>query len=190
MQTTLMALRHGLLFAVLIAAVYTDLSRGKIHNWCTLPGILLGVMLNAGLGGVFEGGLWGANLVSSLGALVVVLLVFLWPYLRGGIAAGDVKLMLAVGAIGGMHNFFIAYALLYSSLIGVAMALVMLVWKGRLRAGLKGTVRFLFSRRRLGVEGDGDESFGSGVVIPYGFAIAVGSIFAWYMVELPRAGGL
>jgi len=176
-----MLLRHCLLFGVLIAAVYTDLAQGKIYNWCTLPAIVAGLLVNYALGGLLDGGWAGANLGSSVLGLLVVGLVMGWPYLRGGIAAGDVKLMLAVGAIGGMHGYFVLYALLYSSLIGALMALVALVWRGKLREGVRGALRFTLSIRRLQPDGPESGTPGSGITIPYGFAISIGSVIAWYL---------
>ena len=182
---TLMVVRHCVLFAVLIISVYSDLVRGKIYNWCVLPGLFLGLLLNALLGGFWAGHLSGANLGSSALAILLVLIVFLWPYLKGGIAAGDVKLMLAVAGIGGLHNYFILYALLYTAFIGALMALSVLIWRGRLRAGLKGTARFLFSAGPRSSEAEGEQKTPP-ITVPYGLAISFGSILAWFIVEVPR----
>jgi prepilin peptidase CpaA len=177
--------RHCVLFAVLIAAAYTDLAQGKIYNWLVLPGIALGLVLNLAVGGLARGGPWGANLLSSGLGIGMVLLVFIWPYLKGGIAAGDVKLMVAVGAIGGMHRLFTAYALFFASLVGALMALLVLIWRGRLRQGLRGAARFAVSLRRVDGQPQGEEAENpEALTVPYGFAIAVGSIIAWYMVEV------
>ncbi len=189
-----MIVRHCLLFALLIVCVYTDLARGKIYNWCTLGAMFAGLLVNYVLGGLLDGGWLGVNLGNSALGLMVAAVVFAWPYLRGGIAGGDVKLMLAVGAIGGLHNFFVVYALLYSALIGALMAVVVLIWRGRLREGLKGAVRFTLStgrasggepaRHRDPQQADREAS-PSGVTVPYGFAISIGSVVAWYVTMLP-----
>ena len=83
-----MLAKHCILFALLIACVYTDLARGKIYNWCTVPGIVVALGLNLLIGGLWRGGLTGANLGSAAIAVAVVALIFAWPYLKGGIAAG------------------------------------------------------------------------------------------------------
>lgn len=180
-----MLVRHCLLFLLLVISVYTDVARGKIYNWCTFPAIALGLGTNYVLGGVMEGGLSGANLVSSLGAMALVGILFGWPFLRGGIAAGDVKLMLGVGAIGGLHRFFTPYALLYSALVGALMALLVFIWRGELKEGLGRAVRFTFSTGRVGENDEEQEESSPPLTVPYGCAIAVGSIIAWYIVELP-----
>ena len=182
-----MIVRHCLLFAVLVMSSYTDLAHGKIYNWCTLPAIALGLTLNGVLGGVWEGGWLGANLGSSALALLIVAVLFAWPYMKGGIAAGDVKLMVAVASIGGLHNMFIAYALFYCALIGALMAVLVFIWRGQLAEGLKGAVRFTFSTQRLGETGEaaaGTKPPASRITVPYGLAIAIGSVVAWYKVEL------
>jgi len=188
--------RHCLLFAVLILSVYTDVAHGKVYNWCTLPAILAGLLLNYVLGGVWDASWVGMNLGSSALAVGMVAAVFAWPYLKGGIAAGDVKLMLAVAAIGGFHNVFIAYALFYAGLIGALMAVLAFIWRGKLREGLAGALRFTFTTKRLETPPEGTESPPSRITVPYGVAIALGSVIAWYQVELlvavPRGlmGGL
>lgn len=181
-----MLFRHCLLFVLLIVTVYTDVAEGKIYNWCTIPAFALGLGTNYVLGGFMEGGLSGANLLSSLVAIVIVAILFGWPYLRGGIAAGDVKLMLAVAAVGGMHNLYTPYALLYSALVGALMALLVFIWRGELRKGVGNALRFTFSTGSISdLNDEDDEEESSPITIPYGCAIAIGSIIAWYIVELP-----
>ncbi len=178
--------RHCLLFVLLTVTVYTDIAEGKIYNWCTIPAFALGLGTNYVLGGVMEGGLSGANLLSSLIALAIVTVLFGWPYIRGGIAAGDVKLMLAVAAIGGMHNLYTPYALLYSALVGALMAILVFIWRGELRRGVGNALRFTFSTGNISeLNDETEEEETQPITIPYGFAISVGSIIAWYIVELP-----
>ncbi len=177
----LLLCRHCLLFTVVIVAVYTDIARCKIYNWCTLPAIFLGLLFGLAIGGLWGGGWRGGNLGSSALAIVMVAVVFAWPYLKGGIAAGDLKLMLAVAAVGGTHKGFIFHALLYTALVGALMALLVVIWRGRLRAGLGGALRFAFSLKRRAPE----QAQAEKITVPYGVAISIGSILAWYMVEFP-----
>ena len=182
-----MLVRHCFLFAVLIICVYTDLAHGKVYNWCTLPGILAGLLINFVLGGLWDGGWTGANLGGSVVAVGFVALIVAWPYLRGGIAAGDVKLMLAVAAIGGFHAYFILNALVYTALLGLLMAVLVLIWRGRLWAGVKGAVRFTFSTGSSPAEEGSEKAPERRITVPYGVAVAIGSVVAWYVVELPAA---
>ncbi len=176
--------RHILLAILLVVCAYTDLARGKIYNLTTFPAIVLGLLIGYVAGGVHAGGLDGISLVSSLTAMGIVVVLFGWPYLRGGIAAGDVKLMLAVAAIGAMNNYFTIYALLYSTLIGAFMAVMLFIWKGRLKEGLKTTARFAVSIGHVRGEDAKKAGRTTGLTIPYGSAIAIGTIIAWYVVEI------
>jgi prepilin peptidase CpaA len=92
--------------ATLVASV-TDLWKFKVYNALTVPTLLLGVVISARLGG-------GAGLVSSLlGAGLGFGLLILF-FAAGGVGAGDVKLLAAVGAWLGPHltlEVFVASAL-------------------------------------------------------------------------------
>ncbi len=176
--------RHILLAILLVICAYTDIARGKIYNLVTFPAILSGLFIGYVAGGAYDGGLSGLSLASSLAAMGIVLALFAWPYLRGGIAAGDVKLMLAVAAIGALNNYFIIYALLYSTLIGAFMAVMLFIWKGRLKEGLKTTARFALSTGHVKGKDAGKASATTGLAIPYGSAIAIGTFIAWYIVEI------
>jgi prepilin peptidase CpaA len=106
------------LTAALIASV-TDVWKYKIHNILTVPVLLSGLIFHGVLGGMtgFADSLLGA--LFGFGTLVIF-------YIMGGMGAGDVKLMAAVGAWLGMPlTFFVFIA---SSLAaGVyAVALVLL----------------------------------------------------------------
>ncbi len=176
--------RHCLLLVLLVICAYTDIAHGKIYNVVTFPAILGGLFIAYVAGGVYEGGISGVSLASSMAAIGVVVVLFAWPYLRGGIAAGDVKLMLAVAAVGTLNSYFTVYALLYSTLIGAFMAVMLFIWKGRLREGLKAAVRFAVSAGRVGAEDAARARRTTGLTIPYGSAIAVGTTIAWFVIEL------
>lgn len=184
MEQHVFVARHCVLMAVLIAAAYTDVAHRRIPNWLTLSGILAGLFLNFALGGIWDDGAFGANLGSSLLAAAVSGLVFLWPYLKGGIGGGDVKLMVAVGCLGGMHRGYIVYALFYSALIGALLAVLVLIWHRRLWEGLKSSLLFVVTFRKHSRLQEGASEPSSHLTVPYGAAIAVGSILAWCMVEL------
>ena len=176
--------RHVLLAVLLVVCAYTDIARGKIYNAATFSAILMGLFIGYVAGGVYEGGLSGISMAGSLAAMGIVIAPFAWPYLRGGIAAGDVKLMLAVASLGALNNYFTIYALLYSTLVGAFMAIMLFIWKGRLKEGIKATARFALSTGHVrDKEAEGARKI-TGLTIPYGSAIAVGTIVAWYVVEL------
>ncbi len=177
--------KHCVLLILLVGCLYTDLANGKIYDYAVLPAFVLGLLLSFALGGLWDNGLQGVNLGSSLLAAVVAGGVFVWPYAKGGIGGGDVKLMAAVGAVGGFHDLYVVMALIYTAVFGAAMAVVLLIWRGRLWEGLKGSLRFVFSLKRVDVEeGKAEDEEPEKLTIPYGTAICLGSMLAWFVTEL------
>ena len=103
------------LVGVLMIASFTDIRSQKIPNLLTYPTIILSLLYN-----LFTKGPEG--LLLSLAGLVIGLFFFMIPYLKGGIGAGDVKLMGAVGAALGPK--FVINAFLFTGIIGGVYALV------------------------------------------------------------------
>ncbi len=106
---------------VLIASMITtvtDVWKFKIYNAHTIPFLLSGLAYHSAVGGIvgFRGSLLGALFGFS------VLFVF---YVMGGMGAGDVKLMAAVGAWLGLPLTF--YLFIASSLAAGAYSIVLLV---------------------------------------------------------------
>ncbi len=95
-----------LLGVVLLSGAY-DARYRKIPNWLSLSGLILGLGINSLLSG------W-TGLGAALLGFGLAMLIYAPLYLMRGMGAGDVKLMAAVGAIVGPHNWlgiFIATAL-------------------------------------------------------------------------------
>ncbi len=111
------------LVAALIAAM-TDVWKFKVYNALTLPVMLAGPVYHGVVGG------WTALANSALGLLFgfAILLLF---YAMGGMGAGDVKLMAAIGAWLGMPLTF--YVFLASALAAGVYAVMLLVWAGGLQ---------------------------------------------------------
>ena len=119
----------ALLVGMVLAAVYTDLTRGKIYNKLTIPCIVAGLLLG-GIGAGADG------LLTSLNGLVVASLsvvLFLVSQMIGG---GDAKLLLAVGAL--MGPGFALYTLLYTALAGGAIAIMAVARRKILGATVRG----------------------------------------------------
>ncbi len=168
-----------LLVAVMIAAV-TDVWKFKVYNLLTLPLLAVALVYH----GVAGGGLGlGASLLGTLfgfGLLIV-------PYAMGGVGAGDVKLMAAIGAWLGMPLTF--YVFIASGLAGGVYAIVLLA----LRNGLQDTaihmhilwLRLTAFSRHLGsdarVESEVRRDDRRRRLIPFAAMVAVGVIatFVW-----------
>lgn len=107
------------LVGALIAAV-TDLMRFKVHNLLTLPLFVSGVIYHGVTGGAH--GIAGSMLGAALGFVFLVLF-----YVMGGVGAGDVKLLTAIGAWLGMPFTF--YVFLASALAaGIYAVALIFLW--------------------------------------------------------------
>ena len=108
-------------FGALIFSAYTDIKFNKIYNWVTYPAIILGF--------IFRIVNFGAEgFISSLfGAFIGFIFLFVF-FMAGGIGAGDVKLLTAVGAFGGSQ--FTLWTLYYSAIIGGILGIFLLIFKG------------------------------------------------------------
>jgi prepilin peptidase CpaA len=111
------------LVGALIAAV-TDVTRFKVHNLLTLPLFVTGLIYHGLTGGAH--GLAGSMLSAALGFAFLVTF-----YAMGGVGAGDVKLLAAIGAWLGMPFTF--YVFLASALAAGVYAVVLIVLWGNLR---------------------------------------------------------
>lgn len=112
-----------LLSGVLIAASVTDLRSRRIPNrltYSTMIGGLIFYSIHSGLSGF----------LTSMGGLFFGLALLIVFYLAGGMGAGDVKLMAAVGSLLGPQGVFEAF--LGTGLIGGIYALMILGAKGYL----------------------------------------------------------
>jgi prepilin peptidase CpaA len=159
-----------LLISLVTLAALTDL------RWRRIPNLLVGAGLLAALiaqGLLPEGAGWSSWLLGMLTGFAL----FLPLYLLRGMAAGDVKLMAAVGAfVGPLAAFQIALA---TFVIGGVMALAFMICKGRLRdcwLNLRALITPLLMRiagmpaRATGMPKD---SVGR---MPYAVAIAFGTL--------------
>ena len=155
-----------LLAACVVACAATEAARRKIYNIVTYPAAALGLVA------AYAGGGSDALQLHALGMAVGVALPLLF-FAGGAIGGGDVKLLGAVGALGG--HPFIVYVLAYSLALGALAALGVLAtrvgpWRGlrlaaRLAAGAFVPVRLA-----------DDERAAARMPLPFGIAIALGTL--------------
>ncbi|MEN2470362.1 MULTISPECIES: prepilin peptidase [Burkholderia] len=153
-----------------VAAASTDIATRRIPNRLVALGLGGALIAQCMLHGVLAGALgWLAGAATGFGLLLPF-------YLLRGMAAGDVKLMLAIGAwVGAEMTFYIVLATFIAGGIGgIAYALL----RGRMRQ-MWANVRALIARRSQGARtdaADGPVEIASVGTLPYGVAIAAGTL--------------
>jgi len=168
----------AVLAVVLVAAAVFDLRRGIVYNGLTYPAILAGLALGALQGAAAGDTVAGlADHVLGFGFGFGILLV---AYILGGMGGGDVKLMGAVGALLGWQDWAALHAVFYSFLVGAALGLILMVWRGQVRVVLRRlwvAIRILPLPTATLDEAAATTTFR----VPFGFAACVGTL--WYLVE-------
>lgn len=157
---------------VLIVCVITDIKSRKILNLVTLPTIILACVYH-----MFSSGIEGF-LFSGKGFLVGFALLII-PYLLGGMGAGDVKLMAAIGAL--MGTSFVFYSFIYTALIGGVIALLFIIKANGFKNFIKSFFfNVVFFKSSVGSLIITKNEKGS-ITFPYGVAIALGTVctLAW-----------
>jgi len=147
-----------IVIAMVLTAAATDLQRRRIPNWLTFGAWLVALPVQMTIHGLAAGtSVWALGWLTGFG-------IFLPLYLMRGMAAGDVKLMAAVGAwLGADLALWIALA---TFVMGGAWALTQVLLSGKARQ----------LARNLGgivLTGQGGPSVGS---LPYGAVIAAGTL--------------
>jgi prepilin peptidase CpaA len=109
--------------AFLAVAVYHDVTRLRIPNWLTLPAIVTAVAAAGITAGVQALG------TSLLGALTALAILFI-PFSLRWLGAGDVKAVVALGALWGATN--VVGALWWMIVTGGLLAIVVITFQGGL----------------------------------------------------------
>lgn len=111
---------HLFIFLCLILAIVatTDLLYHKVYNFLTVPTIIISLIYL----GIIQG---MDGILHSLGGIALGMGILLLPYILGFTAAGDVKLMAAVGAALGPAGVLISYC--YSAIFGGFYALILIL---------------------------------------------------------------
>jgi prepilin peptidase CpaA len=163
---------------LVVTAAAIDVRTRKIPNWLTLPACLVGIGLN-----FFHLGTTG--LLSGLLGIVTGFSLLALVYLLGGMGAGDVKLLSAVGAFVGPCLVF--YAFIWMALSGGVMAVALiLAKKAVVKTGQN--LKLLVTGWMLGSSGRHSNltiQNQSLHKLTYGVAIATGTILAVLLQRLP-----
>jgi prepilin peptidase CpaA len=170
------------LVAALVAAAI-DVWKYKIHNALALPLLVSGLIFHAATGGMSALAGSAAGALAGFGSLIIF-------YILGGMGAGDVKLMTAVGAWLGLPLTF--YVFIASALAAGLYALVLLVLRGSLKETwlnlqliwlrMTSIIRHLGADER--VESEIQRSDRRLRVIPFAAMIAVGLVSTLIWLKL------
>jgi prepilin peptidase CpaA len=155
--------------ALTVWIAWGDLRTRRIPNYLTFGTAVAGLAFNCIAYGL--PGLGNGILGMLLGFACLIL-----PYLWGGMGAGDVKALAALGAwLGPQHTLFL---FCYMGVAGGVMALGYLVWQGGLWKKIKQGWTFLLNHVLIRPAGapppPSPDRLTTG--IPYGVAIAVGMV--------------
>lgn len=179
-------LNDYILLILIFLSIYFDLTQKKIPNFITFPAILLGLLSYS----IFNG-LEGFKF--SIVGFLVGLGIFLFPFILGGMGGGDVKLMAAIGALKGWK--FVLYTTIYAGLIGGIIVIIYLIYKKKLWITLKKALGMIlrpvlfvlnitFENKILKKINNyflGLETIKEKYYIPYGVAIGLGAILAYFI---------
>ena len=128
-------LTTSLIFAILGIAVWTDMRNHKIYNWNTYTGIALAILIATLNTYWSESQLmqqllgWNGSVVNLEDAALGLFVcggVVLACYVFFSIGGGDVKLLAMLGAFLGLDAGI--KAMLWTFILGGAMALVIILW--------------------------------------------------------------
>ena len=158
----------GALLCAVIGSIH-DLRERRIPNSVTGPAILAGLMLHS-----FTGH-WSGLAYSALAGLITggIALVF---FVAGGMGAGDVKLMAAVGCIAGFSS--LPVLLVSIAIAGAVFGIAVSVYFGRLRETLSNVSALLSHLGRQGLKPHPDLNLGNpGTLrLPFALPIAAGCL--------------
>ena len=150
---------------VALVAGITDWRWRRIPNWLTVPAAAIGLAINIGVSG------WTGAKSSLLGLGLGLLILFPFVVIRA-LGAGDWKLAGAMGAFLGPSQLLLVLA--GSVLVAGVMALVLVIYKGRLVKTLR-NIGVILVRLVTGHPGDPSVSLDNpdSLKVPFGVAMAL-----------------
>jgi len=149
------------------AAAYTDIRWGKIFNWMSLSFALFGLTLNSVAGG------WGGLLMSLAGIGAGFALWLVSNFLGRILGGGDIKLLMAFGAL--LGPMFMLWTFAWGALIGGAMALAMAIRRGLLTKTLRQMGASIYLRAAFSEPMEIADGAGA-VRLPYAIALGAGAL--------------
>jgi prepilin peptidase CpaA len=149
-----MPITHIAALIISVIGGISDWKTRKIPNWLTFGTFFLALIYS-----IFQ-----FNLNAFLNCFVgffVGLLILLIPYILGGMGAGDVKLLAAIGSLVGYKNIVVVF--FYTAIAGLFIGIFWIISR-------PGHLKFLISTGQVFPTVDKKEK------VPYGLAIMCGTI--------------
>lgn len=161
---------------VVILGAVSDAARGLIPNWLTMAGVSGGITLQTAHDGL-------SGLVGSLAGYCVGIALLIGFYACGGMGAGDVKLLGAVGScLGpfGVMQAAVAIAL-FGGLYALGVSCRHRGWRTMLRSVYAGCLTIALT----GCPAPSATSTGPEPLLRYGIVIALGTALTlWWRGDL------
>lgn len=181
----------GILLGVVAAAAISDLKTRKIANKLIVAGLVCALVFQGawprGDDGLFSPAGGAIGLPAGLGGIAVGFAVMFPLYALRVMGAGDVKLMMLVGAfLGPLQTFGV---IMLTFVAGGVLAIVMALWQRSLRQ-LIFNLRFMLTTSAVRAAGGTSPRFEplqqTAGRMPYAVAIAAGTLIQLILV---RSGG-
>jgi len=156
---------------MLTAALYFDLRYQRIPNLLCLLTLLLGITVNSSFNGWFG----FLDALSGAGLAIIILIPVYYFKMLG---AGDVKLMIGIGALAGplVLTWSIAYAVIFGAFTSILIATKAVGWKG-IKAMISRYIDCFF----LGQYFKPEKGDAGAVNVPYAPALMLGWMLAIYL---------
>jgi prepilin peptidase CpaA len=160
--------------ALVVVAMMYDLHARRIPNWLVGAALIAALPVQVVANSLPIGPIWWLSGALTGGLLMTP------GYLIRMVGAGDVKLMAAVGALLGPRGAL--EAVLATAAVGGVLSLFALLQKKRLRHGVAGAMSILITmsgeaeQHARSPESSAHEKGSSVGSLPYGVAIAIGSV--------------
>ena len=169
----------ALVTVLLIWAAWIDGRELRVPNWLTFPMVLSGLLWHTlGTAGVTAGEGFLFGFLGCAAGLMTLL-----PLRNvGGMGAGDVKLMAGTGAWLGWELTLYAFA--FTVIVGAAMAVAMVVWRGDVRKHAFQMLaiwgEWVSIRKPAELAAIARKRKPTMLLLPYGIPICVGSIASFF----------
>jgi len=171
------------LVSTITLSIFFDIKERKIPNWITIPGIVIGLLLNSFFG--------LAQLLQSVLGIAVGIGIMIVPFALGWLGAGDVKLFGLVGALLGVR--WIPRVFFYTALISGILAMFSICVRGFDRGSFRQLWLDLkiagLSLGRVMPKSIHERADNKKQSVPWGVAIGLGAIIAFYFDPAGRWAG-